>query len=133
MRTQFASALALGLLLSGAAYAQSPSSPGSASNAGSGSNAHASTQSSQQLANAQQIRQDLEKAGFTDVNIVAESFVIRAKSKSGDPVLMTIGPHSMSIFETVNAGGSSSGSNTGNASSTSGAGGAGSSGSGSKR
>lgn len=67
--------------------------------------AHAGTQSSQQLATAQQIRQDLEKAGFRDVNIVAESFVIRAKSKTGDPVLMTIGTHGMSIFESVNASG----------------------------
>ncbi len=56
----------------------------------------------QNLAAAQKIRQDLQTAGFKDVKVVAESFVVQAKSRDGDPVLMTIGPRGMSVFETEN-------------------------------
>ncbi|HKN85484.1 MAG TPA: hypothetical protein VJV04_01355 [Nitrospiraceae bacterium] len=59
--------------------------------------------SNQNLAASQKIKQDLQNAGFTDVKVVAESFVVQAKSKDGDPVLMTIGPHGMSVFEAMNS------------------------------
>ena len=70
--------------------------------------------SKQNLAAAQQIQQDLKNAGFTDVKVVAESFVVQAKSKDGNPVLMTIGPHGMSVFEAMNA--NATGSNSGSSS-----------------
>ncbi|MGY3529290.1 hypothetical protein [Bradyrhizobium sp. USDA 4452] len=57
----------------------------------------------------QKIRQDLEKAGFTDVKVVARSFVVQAKSSDGNPVLMTIGPHGMSVFEAMSEASSNSG------------------------
>jgi hypothetical protein len=57
----------------------------------------------------QKIRQDLEKAGFTDVKVVARSFVVQARSSDGNPVLMTIGPHGMSVFEAMSGAGSNSG------------------------
>ena len=57
----------------------------------------------------QKIRQDLQKAGFTDVKVVARSFVVQAKSSNGNPVLMTIGPHGMSVFEAMGGAGSKSG------------------------
>ncbi|WP_245321060.1 hypothetical protein [Bradyrhizobium sp. NAS96.2] len=57
----------------------------------------------------QKIRQDLQKAGFTDVKVVARSFVVQAKSSDGNPVLMTIGPHGMSVFEAMSGTGSNSG------------------------
>jgi hypothetical protein len=63
----------------------------------------------QNAAAIQKIRQDLESAGFTDVKVVARSFVVQARSKDGNPVVMTIGPHGMSVFEAMSAGGSSSG------------------------
>ncbi len=63
----------------------------------------------QNSAAVERIRQDLEKAGFTDVKVVARSFVVQAKSKDGSPVVMTIGPHGMSVFEAMRSGGSSSG------------------------
>ena len=72
------------------------------------SNSQATANSAQSLAATQQIQQDLKKAGFTDVKVVAESFVVQAKSRDGDPVLMTIGPHGMSVFEAMNAGSNSS-------------------------
>lgn len=64
---------------------------------------------SAQQAAIQQIRQDLQRAGFTDVRVVAQSFVVQATSKDGNPVVMTIGPHGMSVFEARRAGGSNSG------------------------
>lgn len=67
-----------------------------------------SENANQNLAAAQKIKQDLANAGFTDVKVVAESFVVQAKSKDGDPVLMTIGPHGMSVFEAMNANASNS-------------------------
>lgn len=87
-------------------------SPALAQNASAGSQAASqqpSTSAQQQpstfnqnLAAAQQIQQDLQKAGFTDVKVVAESFVVQAKSKDGNPVVMTIGPRGMSVFEAMN-------------------------------
>jgi hypothetical protein len=81
-------------------------SPALAQNASKGSQPSTSSQqsstSNQNLAAAQQIQQDLQKAGFTDVKVVAESFVVQAKSKDGNPVVMTIGPHGMSVFEAMN-------------------------------
>src|SRR4051794_39216049 len=70
----------------------------------------ASNDSGHNLAAAQKIQQDLKSAGFSDVKVVAESFVVQAKSKDGNPVLMTIGPHGMSVFEAMN--GTTTGSNS---------------------
>jgi hypothetical protein len=94
MKRFLVSAAALALLAT-PALAQSPtpqteSAPQANANSGHG------------LEAAQKIKQDLQTAGFTDVKVVAESFVVQAKSKNGDPVLMTIGPHGMSIFEAMN-------------------------------
>lgn len=73
-------------------------------------NQQTNAQSSQRgLVAAQKIKQDLQKEGFTDVQVVAESFVVQGKSPDGDPVLMTIGPHGMSVFEAANVNGSNSG------------------------
>jgi hypothetical protein len=84
------------IAFSQAAFAQNQTSNSQASS-------QPSTNSNQNLVAAQQIQQDLKKAGFTDVKVVAESFVVQAKSKDGDPVLMTIGPHGMSVFEAMNS------------------------------
>lgn len=78
-----------------------------------------SAQSSQQgLVAAQKIQQDLQKQGFTDVKVVSESFVVQGKSPDGDPVVMTIGPRGMSVFEAMNANGSNSGTVGSNSSSS---------------
>jgi len=107
-------AAALLALLASSAFAQ-------ISGPQTSSSAPATTGSTQNLAAAQKISQDLKDAGFTDIKVVAESFVVQAKSKDGDPVLMTIGPHGMSVFEAMNTGdsGSASGSTTGAASGSS--------------
>jgi hypothetical protein len=83
----------LSMAFTGAAFAQSSSS----------SNPQSSPQpnapSGNQLVTAQKLAQDLQKSGFSDVKVVAESFVIQAKTKDGDPVFMTVGPHGMTAFE----------------------------------
>jgi opacity protein-like surface antigen len=100
-------------LLAAPVFAQSPSpqnQPGASTNSNSGPN----------MAAAQKIKQDLQSAGFTDVKVVAESFVVQAKSKDGDPVLMKIGPRGMSVLEAKNNSKSDSSSTTGSASNTNG-------------
>jgi len=97
------------------AFAQSSSNAGSQSsqtnqNSTEGGQTH-------NIAAAQKLKQSLQKEGFTDVKIVAQSFVVQGKSPDGDPVVMTIGPRGMSVFEAMNATGSgettgSSGSNS---------------------
>jgi hypothetical protein len=83
------------------------------------SSANQNSTASQNLVAAQKIKQDLKNAGFTNVKVVAESFVVQAKSRDGDPVLMTIGPHGMSVFEAMNGDNSGSDkSTTGSATST---------------
>ncbi|MGA2291674.1 hypothetical protein [Bradyrhizobium sp.] len=105
--------VAMAALVSPLAFAQS-ASPNQATQPGAGMSASPA----QNPLAAQKIKQDLQDAGFTDVKVVAESFVVQAKSKNGDPVLMTIGPHGMSVFEAMNSNGaaSSSGTTTGSSS-----------------
>lgn len=89
--------LATALAVPGMALAQ-----GAPANANNQANAQPNTANQHTLANAQKIKQDLQNAGFKDVNVVAESFVVQAKTKDGDPIVMTIGPHGMTVFEAVN-------------------------------
>jgi hypothetical protein len=83
-------------------------SPALAQSSGLQTSGTASAGANQNVAAAQKIKQDLTNAGFTDVKVVAQSFVVQAKSKDGDPVVMTIGPHGMSVFEAMNINGSNS-------------------------
>lgn len=100
MKRSLTGAAMLALLVS-PAFAQAPSSQAAPS-----AQTVPNSNSAQTLAASQKIKQDLKNAGFTDVKVVAESFVVQAKSKDGDPVLMTIGPRGMSVFE-ANSGNTS--------------------------
>lgn len=81
-----------------------PAAPSASAQPGAGMSAGQNSQAA-----AQKIKQDLQSAGFKDVNVVAQSFVVQAKTKDGNPVVMTIGPHGMSVLEAMN---SSSGNST---------------------
>ena len=60
----------------------------------------------------QEIKQKLTADGFTNVQVVPGSFLVSAKDKNGDPVMMVIGPHSMTILtELPSAHGGTTGSN----------------------
>jgi hypothetical protein len=80
-------ALLLAVGLAGPAFAETSTNPAPANNSQStphetGMNVH------------QQVQNDLTKAGFTDIKIMPESFLIRAKDSKGNAVMMVINPDS---------------------------------------
>lgn len=50
----------------------------------------------------QQVRQNLAAAGFTDIKVMPESFLVRAKDRSGNPVMMIINPDSVTAVTALN-------------------------------
>ena len=52
-----------------------------------------------------QVRDMLQKAGFTDIQVMTGSLLIRAKDKDGDPVVMNVSPDSLTEVTEVGAGG----------------------------
>jgi hypothetical protein len=60
---------------------------------------------------AQKLREDLGKAGFTDITVLPSSFLVRAKDSAGNPVMMVINPDSMTTI-TEETQGSNSASNS---------------------
>ncbi|MBV8399239.1 MAG: hypothetical protein JOZ17_10920 [Acetobacteraceae bacterium] len=61
----------------------------------------------------QRIKQDLEQAGFTNVQVMPESFLVRAHDRQGRPVMMVINPDSV-VGVTEMGGNAPSGSQGGN-------------------
>jgi hypothetical protein len=51
----------------------------------------------------QQLRKELTDAGFTDVKVVPSSFLVTAKSKDGQEVMIRISPGSMTMVTEVPA------------------------------
>ena len=49
----------------------------------------------------QQLTSSLQQSGFTNIKVVADSFLVQANDKSGNPVTMFIGPHSATEITTV--------------------------------
>jgi hypothetical protein len=49
----------------------------------------------------QQLTSSLQQSGFTNIKVVADSFLVQANDKSGNPVTMFIGPHSATEVTTV--------------------------------
>jgi hypothetical protein len=94
--TLFASTLAFALAVSGAAFAQSTTS---ASNAPSPDTTKQQSSGQTPALTIDKVTQDLQKAGFTDVKLLEDAFLIQAKTKDGNPVIMTIGPNGLSAME----------------------------------
>ncbi len=65
---------------------------------------------------SRELRNELQQAGFTDVHIMPQSFLVRAKNKEGMQVMMVVNPDSITavtaMTETPN--GSNGNSNAGN-------------------
>ncbi|HEY7296568.1 MAG TPA: hypothetical protein VH684_01420 [Xanthobacteraceae bacterium] len=107
MRALFLSA-ALPLALTASAFAQQPG----------GTQQQRSGQQAQQQNPAQQgqlqakIRQNLASAGFTDIRMMPSSFMVRAKDRDGNPVMMIINPDSIEAV-TFEGGSNNNGSTTG--------------------
>jgi len=92
----FTSTLTFALAASGAAFAQSktsannPPSPDAATQQNSGQKS---------VLTINNVTQDLQKAGFSDIKVLQDAFLIQAKTKDGNPIVMTIGPNGMNALE----------------------------------
>jgi hypothetical protein len=98
----FATALTLALAVSGTAFAQSKTTaanPPPAADAAQQQKANASAPT------VKNIMQDLQKAGFSDVKVLEDAFLVQAKTKDGNPIIMTIGPNGVSALELSNPSG----------------------------
>ena len=51
---------------------------------------------------------NLQKSGFTDIKIMPESFLVRAKDQQGNPVMMVINPDSITAVTEIPGGNRSS-------------------------
>jgi hypothetical protein len=109
MKTMFAAVAVVAMSIS-PVLAQSASNPQGESAADNGAKSGKNA--------VQKIKQQLERAGFTDVKFLAKTFVVQAKSEDGDSVLMTFGPHGQSVSEAISPENSAidSGSTTGSSS-----------------
>ena len=94
--TLFASTLAFALAVSGAAVAQSTTS---ATNPPSPDTTKPQTSGQKSALSIDKITQDLQKAGFSDVKVLEDAFLIQAKTKDGNPRIMTVGPNGVSAME----------------------------------
>ncbi|MGH1570339.1 hypothetical protein ACRAWG_06315 [Methylobacterium sp. P31] len=108
-----------GILCSGPAFAGSDQTQNQPPQSNQQSSVNSAGQQ-QSLLTAQKLKQDLQNAGFTDVSVLNEAFVVRAKSKNGDPVVMTIGPSGFNMVEAVRPGGPSTTGSTGSSTNTTG-------------
>lgn len=108
IKQTFGAAL-LSVALGTTAFAAGPGAMDSTKNTGgTGSSAQQTTGSAQNSQSAQnlpqQIRSKLQNSGFTDITVVPQTFAVSAKDRDGDPVMMMIGPHTMTIIQAMNAG-----------------------------
>jgi hypothetical protein len=116
MVLRFLATAAVAAALISAAHAQSSTSTSSPSSPSLNSSTGQQTQNI-----PQEIRQKLSQDGFTNVQVVPGSYLVSAKDKSGDPVVMVIGPHSMTIMSEIpGANGSSTTGSSSSGSSSSG-------------
>lgn len=98
MRTLFIPAVVLGMVLTDASFAQSSTS----SQAGPQASQQRSSANPQTLLTSQMVQQDLQNAGFTDVNVTPRGFLVQARAKDGSPVVMKIGPKGFAAMEVIN-------------------------------
>ena len=54
-----------------------------------------------------QIRKNLQDAGFSDISLMPSSFLVRAKDRDGNPVMMVIDPDSVTAVTEINPNNSS--------------------------
>jgi hypothetical protein len=86
-------------LLAGTAWAQSPTPRSPAPHAQD--NGPAMTD--QEIQHGQQkLREKLAQDGYTDVKIAPGSYIVSAKDKDGNKVVMMIGPNSMTMMKMPN-------------------------------
>jgi len=52
----------------------------------------------------QRLRQNLLASGFTDIQLMPSSFLVRAKDRDGNPVMMVINPDSITAVTEIGSG-----------------------------
>lgn len=100
MRSRFLAVAGVGMALAFPAAAQTgtPSSPSVSTSKPSG------TADPNSAAMQQKMTSDLKQAGFTDIKVMPESFLIRATNKDGHPVMMIINPDSFTEITQIGSG-----------------------------
>ena len=86
-----------------------------APNSSTGSGGQDQTNSAANEPLRQQVRDNLAKAGFTDIRIMPTSFMVRAKDQSGNPVMMVINPDSFTEVTAMPSNSSQGGAQNNNA------------------
>jgi hypothetical protein len=110
--TVFMSTLALALAVSGTAFAQSSTG---ATNTPSPNAAKQQNASQPSVLTIDKLKQDLQTAGFTEVKVLQDAFLIQAKTKDGNPIMLTVGPNGMSALEMSKSNGAGQDRTTGQA------------------
>ena len=100
------------LAVSGTAFAQSTTGANNSTPPAAAKPQQADQQSALTI---EKLTQDLQKAGFTDVQVLQDAFLVRAKTKDGNPIVMSIGPNGVSALEMSNPSGASQPRTTGQA------------------
>jgi len=102
--------IAASLLVSSAAFAQGTNSQTSTQNSQTNSQmdnpgpaTQAQGQPTAQIAN--QIRKNLQQAGFKNIKLMPSSFIVRAEDQNNNPVMMVINPDSVTAVSAVNQNG----------------------------
>jgi hypothetical protein len=80
-----------------------PAAAATSTNNGTGDNGATNMQSKGQSTPqiAAQLRQTLADAGFTDIHVMPQSFLVRAKDKQGNPVMMVMNPDSVTAVTAI--------------------------------
>lgn len=84
---------------------------GDSSPANKGANKAGTPSDGTQESVRQQMVNDLQQAGFTDVKVRPQSFLVEARDRSGNPVTMFVGPSTFAEVKTVGANAQKSTSN----------------------
>ncbi len=98
MKSVFLPVFAVALAFSVPAFAQSEAGgkSGQTPQAVTGSQSEEGNASAASKANnlltINKLKQDLQKAGFTDIQVISDSFVVQAKDKDGNPTVMSLSP-----------------------------------------
>ncbi len=105
---------AAGILLAGGAFAQNAQHNEPAAGTSPSATTQTQAQSAEMTSNSgnphqglrQDLRADLQKAGFTNVQVMPDSFLVKAKDRAGQPVAMIINPNSVTeLVDEGSAGG----------------------------
>lgn len=109
MRTILTTAAIIGLTLAPAMAQTSTTTPSNGTPSTNSQNTNSHNTNSQNTTPApmapgamqETLKTDLSKAGFTDIQVMPSSFLVRAKDKNGHPIMMVINPDSVTEISNI--------------------------------